>query len=103
MTFGGLALAVGRLVDDSIVELEAISRHYNQRKEGQSKIEATLEAAKEVAAPIFVSTLSTVIVFLPIIFLTGIAKLLFIPLTVTIAIALFGSFFGMLLYTIAIK
>ena len=93
MTFGGLALAVGRLVDDSIVELEAISRHYNQRKEGQSKIEATLEAAKEVAAPIFVSTLSTVIVFLPIIFLTGIAKLLFIPLTVTIAIALFGSFF----------
>jgi CzcA family heavy metal efflux pump len=93
MTFGGLALAVGRLVDDSIVELEAISRHYNQRKEGQSKIEATLEAAKEVAAPIFVSTLSTVIVFLPIVFLTGIAKLLFIPLTVTIAIALFGSFF----------
>jgi CzcA family heavy metal efflux pump len=93
MTFGGLALAVGRLVDDSIVELEAISRHYNQRKEGQSRTEATLEAAKEVAAPIFVSTLSTVIVFLPIIFLTGIAKLLFIPLTVTIAIALFGSFF----------
>lgn len=93
MTFGGLALAVGRLVDDSIVELEAISRHYNERKEGLTKIQATLDAAKEVAAPIFVSTLSTVIVFLPIVFLTGIAKLLFIPLTVTIAIALFGSFF----------
>jgi hydrophobe/amphiphile efflux-1 (HAE1) family protein len=93
MTFGGLALAVGRLVDDSIVELEAISRHYNQRKEGQTKIQATLEAAQEVASPIFVSTLTTVIVFLPIVFLTGIAKLLFIPLTVTIAIALFGSFF----------
>jgi CzcA family heavy metal efflux pump len=93
MTFGGLALAVGRLVDDSIVELEAISRHYNERKEGQSKIQATLEAAREVAAPIFVSTLSTVIVFLPIVFLTGIAKLLFIPLTITIAVALFGSFF----------
>ncbi|MGE5402098.1 MAG: efflux RND transporter permease subunit [Ignavibacteriales bacterium] len=93
MTFGGLALAVGRLVDDSIVELEAISRHYNERKKGQSKIEATLAAAKEVASPIFVSTLTTVIVFLPIVFLTGIAKLLFIPLTITIAVALFGSFF----------
>jgi CzcA family heavy metal efflux pump len=93
MTFGGLALAVGRLVDDSIVELEAISRHYNIRKPGQSKLEATLEAAKEVASPIFVSTLTTVIVFLPIVFLTGIAKMLFIPLTITIAVALFGSFF----------
>src|SRR5437879_8614468 len=93
MTFGGLALAVGRLVDDSIVELEAISRHYNQRKEGQPKMQATLEAAKEVASPIFVSTLTTVIVFLPIVFLAGIAKLLFIPLTFTITVALFGSFF----------
>ncbi len=93
MTFGGLALAVGRLVDDSIVELEAISRHYNERKEGQTKMQATLEAAREVASPIFVSTLTTVIVFLPIVFLTGVAKLLFIPLTLTIAVALFGSFF----------
>ena len=93
MTFGGLALAVGRLVDDSIVELEAISRHYNERKGGQTKIQATLEAAKEVASPIFVSTLTTVIVFLPIVFLSGVAKLMFIPLTITIAVALFGSFF----------
>ncbi len=93
MTFGGLALAVGRLVDDSIVELEAISRHYNERKKDQTKLEATLAAAKEVASPIFVSTLTTVIVFLPIVFLTGIAKLMFIPLTITIAVALFGSFF----------
>ncbi|HUI11534.1 MAG TPA: efflux RND transporter permease subunit, partial [Bacteroidota bacterium] len=93
MTFGGLALAVGRLVDDSIVELEAISRHYNERRANQTKIQATLEAAQEVASPIFVSTLTTVIVFLPIVFLTGIAKLLFIPLTITIAVALFGSFF----------
>jgi len=93
MTLGGFALAVGRLVDDSIVELEAISRHYNQQEPGQTKLQATLAAAKEVAAPIFISTLSTVIVFLPIVFLTGIAKLLFIPLTITVAIALFGSFF----------
>jgi len=93
MTFGGLALAVGRLVDDSIVELEAISRHYNMRKQGQSRLDATLDAAKEVAAPIFISTLTTVIVFLPVVFLSGIAKLLFVPLTITIAVALFGSFF----------
>ncbi len=63
MTFGGLALAVGRLVDDSIVELEAISRHYGAPKEGETKLQATLAAAKEVAAPIFISTLTTVIVF----------------------------------------
>lgn len=93
MTFGGLALAVGRLVDDSIVELEAISRHYNHRKSGESKLQATLSAASEVASPIFISTLSTVIVFLPIVFLSGITKLLFLPLTATITIALFGSFF----------
>jgi CzcA family heavy metal efflux pump len=93
MTFGGLALAVGRLVDDSIVELEAISRHYNERNKNITKLQATLDAAKEVASPIFVSTLSTVIVFLPIVFVTGIAKLLFIPLAITICVSLFGSFF----------
>ncbi len=93
MTFGGLALAVGRLVDDSIVELEAISRHYNKPKPGESKAQQTLGAASEVATPIFVSTLSTVIIFLPVVFMTGIAKLLFIPLALTIAVALFGSFF----------
>jgi CzcA family heavy metal efflux pump len=92
MTFGGLALAVGRLVDDSVVELEAISRHYNEQQKGQTKLEATLAAAAEVADPIFISTLSTVIVFLPVVFLTGVAKLLFMPLTITIAVALFGSF-----------
>jgi CzcA family heavy metal efflux pump len=93
MTFGGLALAVGRLVDDSIVELEVISRHYRNQRNDETKLQATLAAAKEVAAPIFISTLATVIVFLPVVFLTGIAKMLFIPLTMTIAIALFGSFF----------
>jgi CzcA family heavy metal efflux pump len=93
MTFGGLALAVGRLVDDSIVELEAISRHYNNKPQEQTRLQATLAAAREVASPIFISTLATVIVFFPIVFLTGITKLLFLPLTATIAIALFGSFF----------
>jgi CzcA family heavy metal efflux pump len=94
MTFGGLALGIGRLVDDSIVELEAITRHYGSRKsEGKLKMQATLDAASEVASPIFISTLTTVIVFLPVIFLSGIAKLLFLPLVITITVALFASFF----------
>jgi CzcA family heavy metal efflux pump len=94
MTFGGLALGIGRLVDDSIVELEAISRHYGTMAgEKIPKIQATLDAAFEVAAPIFISTLTTVIVFLPVIFLTGVAKLLFQPLVITITVALFASFF----------
>ncbi len=89
-TLGGLALGVGRLVDDSIVELENIQRHLNT---GQPRWEAILEAAREVAMPIFASTVTTVVVFLPIFFIIGIAKLLLIPLTFTIAIALFTSFF----------
>jgi CzcA family heavy metal efflux pump len=94
MTFGGLALGIGRLVDDSIVELEAISRHYGTMKaQNTGKMQATLDAALEVASPIFISTLTTVIVFLPVIFLTGVAKLLFTPLVVTITVALFASFF----------
>jgi CzcA family heavy metal efflux pump len=89
-TLGGLALGVGRLVDDSIVELENIQRHLNT---GQQRWDALLEAAREVAMPIFASTVTTVVVFLPIFFVVGIAKLLLIPLTLTIAIALFTSFF----------
>ncbi len=94
MTLGGLALGVGRMVDDSIVELENITRHFSlMEKTGVSRIQATLDAAIEVAGPIFISTLSTVIVFLPVIFLSGIAKLLFMPLVLTISVALFASFF----------
>ncbi len=89
-TLGGLALGIGRLVDDSIVELENIQRHLNST---QSRWHAILEAAREVAMPIFASTVTTVVVFLPIFFVVGIARLLLIPLTVTIAIALFTSFF----------
>jgi len=113
-TLGGLALGIGRLVDDSIVELENIQRHLNKSQQQwaavqaearelapgaainvaiPTKWEALLEAAREVAMPIFASTVTTVVVFLPILFVVGIAKLLFIPLTITIAIALFTSFF----------
>ncbi|MDE3017685.1 MAG: efflux RND transporter permease subunit, partial [Nitrospirota bacterium] len=113
-TLGGLALGIGRLVDDSIVELENIQRHLNASQQRWDEVralakdvapdatlnlsvptkwEALLEAAREVAMPIFASTVTTVVVFLPILFVVGIAKLLFIPLTLTIAISLFTSFF----------
>jgi CzcA family heavy metal efflux pump len=94
MTLGGLALGIGRLVDDSIVELEVISRHYKEHQEKNiTKLQATLDAALEVASPIFISTLTTVIVFLPVVFLEGISQMLFVPLVITITISLFASFF----------
>src|SRR5215470_1283802 len=89
-TLGGLALAVGRLVDDSIVELENINRHL--AIPGTPRRKAVLDAAREVAMPIFVSTITTIVVFLPTVFLEGQAKLLFIPLTFTISCSLFASF-----------
>ena len=89
-TMGGLALGIGRLVDDSIVELENIQRHLNVDR---NRWDAIVNAAREVAMPIFASTVTTVVVFLPMFFIVGIARLLLIPLTLTIAIALFTSFF----------
>src|SRR5207244_3388107 len=77
MTMGGLALGVGRLVDDSIVELENIQRHLNT---GQSRWEAVLEAAREVAMPIFASTVTTVVVFLRIFVLGFVGSLALVPL-----------------------
>ncbi len=88
-TLGGLALGIGRLVDDSIVELENIQRHLNTNP---SRWHSILNAAREVAMPIFASTVTTVVVFLPMFFVVGVARLLLIPLTVTITIALFTSF-----------
>src|SRR6266436_10014085 len=89
-TLGGLALAVGRLVDDSIVELENINRHLAMP--GKPRRKAVLDAAREVAMPIFVSTIATIVVFLPTVFLEGQSRLLFIPLTFTISFSLFASF-----------
>jgi hydrophobe/amphiphile efflux-1 (HAE1) family protein len=89
-TLGGLALGVGRLVDDSIVELENIHRHLAL---GQDRRSAVLAAAQEVAMPIFVSTVTTIVVFLPVVFLPGVAKNLFVPLALTIAFSLVMSFF----------
>ena len=89
-TLGGLALGVGRLVDDSIVELENIHRHLAL---GQNRRQAVIAAAQEVAMPILVSTITTVVVFFPILFLFGIARNLFLPLALTITFALTMSFF----------
>src|SRR5712671_5149887 len=84
-TLGGLALGVGRLVDDSIVELENIHRHLSL---GQNRRAAVLAAAQEVAMPILVSTITTSVVVFPVLFLSGIARFLFMPLALTIAFAL---------------
>ncbi len=89
-TLGGLALGVGRLVDDSIVELENIHRHLGM---GQSRKDAVLGAAQEVALPILVSTITTIVVFFPVLFLQGVARNLFVPLALTISFALLMSFF----------
>ncbi|MFN2547716.1 MAG: efflux RND transporter permease subunit [Myxococcales bacterium] len=89
-TLGGLALGVGRLVDDSIVELENIHRHLAL---GQNRRQAVLGAAQEVAMPILVSTITTIVVFFPVLFLFGIARNLFLPLALTISFALIMSFF----------
>lgn len=89
-TLGGLALGVGRLVDDSIVELENIHRHLQFETDRKK---AVLGAAQEVALPILVSTITTIVVFFPVLFLTGVAKNLFVPLAITISFALVMSFF----------
>src|SRR5438552_7219661 len=89
-TLVGLALGVVRLVDDSIVELENIHRHLAL---GQNRRQAVLSAAQEVAMPILVSTITTIVVFFPVLFLFGIARNLFLPLALTISFALILSFF----------
>ena len=77
MTLGGLALAVGILVDDATVEVENIHRNLAM---GKPMIRAILDGASQIAVPAFVSTLCICIVFVPIFFLSGVAKFLFMPL-----------------------
>ncbi len=89
MTLGGLALAVGVLVDDATVELENIHRNLGQRK---PILEAILDGAQQIAVPTFVSTLSICIVFVTVIFLTGAAKYLFTPLAMAVVFAMGASY-----------
>ncbi len=90
MTLGGIALAIGLLVDCSIVVIENIEKHL---KKGQMPAVAAYEGAKEVALPVLVTTITIFIVFFPIIFLTGITKYLFTPLAIVVSLTMIGSYF----------
>src|SRR5438067_7330101 len=89
MTLGGLALAVGILVDDATVELENVHR---QMATGKPLIQAILDGAQEIALPAFVSTLCICIVFVPMFFLTGVARYLFVPLAEAVMFAVISSY-----------
>jgi multidrug efflux pump subunit AcrB len=90
MTLGGMALAVGILVDDATVEIENVHRNMAQRK---PILRAILDGAAEIATPAFVSTLCICIVFVPVVFITGAAKSLFVPLAMAVVFAMMTSYF----------
>ena len=90
MTLGGLALAVGVLVDDATVEIENTQRNLAMDKPLR---QAILDGAEEIAAPAFVATLCISIVFVPMFFLPGVARYLFLPLAEAVVFALFASYF----------
>jgi CzcA family heavy metal efflux pump len=90
MTLGGLALAVGILVDDATVEIENTHRNMSERK---PLVRAILDSAQQVAAPAFVSTLSICLVFTPVVLLSGPARYLFTPLAMAVVFAMMASYF----------
>ena len=90
MTLGGMSLAVGILVDDATVELENVHRHLAMNK---GIFRAILDGAGEIAVPAFVSTLCICIVFVPVAFITGAAKSLFVPLALAVVFAMMTSYF----------
>jgi multidrug efflux pump subunit AcrB len=89
MTLGGLALAVGILVDDATVEVENINRNIEQGKE---IVQAILDGASQIAVPALVSTLSICIVFVPMFFLSGVPKYLFAPMAEAVVFAMLASY-----------
>ncbi len=89
MTLGGLALAVGILVDDATVEIENTHRNMGMKK---PLVRAVLDGAEQIAAPAFVSTLCICIVFVPVLLLTGAAKYLFTPLAEAVVFAMLASY-----------
>ena len=89
MTLGGLALAVGILVDDATVEIENIHRNLGMKK---PITRAILDGAQQIAVPAFVSTLAICIVFVPVLLLTGAAKYLFTPLAMAVVFAMLTSY-----------
>ena len=89
MTLGGLALAVGILVDDATVAIENISQHIER---GRPLDDAILDGAQQIAIPTFVSTLSICIVFVPMFLLTGVARYLFVPMAEAVVFAMLASY-----------
>ncbi len=89
MTLGGLALAVGILVDDATVTIENVHRHLDQ---GKGTVQAILDGAQEIALPTFVGTLCIAVVFVPMFFLTGTARYLFVPLAEAVIFAVLASY-----------
>jgi multidrug efflux pump subunit AcrB len=89
MTLGGLALVMGRLVDDPIVDIENTFRHLDM---GKTPRQAALDSAMEIAMPVLVATITTVVVFFPVVFLFGMGKYLFTPLALSVAFAMFASY-----------
>jgi multidrug efflux pump subunit AcrB len=89
MTLGGLALAVGILVDDATVEIENTHRNLGMRK---PLVRAVLDGASQIAVPTFVATLSICIVFVPVLLLTGTARFLFTPLAMAVVFAMLASY-----------
>ena len=90
MTLGGLTLAIGILVDDATVTIENIERHLHL---GKDLYNAIYDGASEIAVPALVSTLCICIVFLPMFFLTGVARYLFVPLAEAVVFAMLASYF----------
>ncbi|HEX3744996.1 MAG TPA: efflux RND transporter permease subunit, partial [Bryobacteraceae bacterium] len=89
MTLGGLALAVGILVDDATVEIENVNRNL---EEGKPIRQAILDGAAQIAVPALVSTICICIVFLPMFFLGGVARYLFVPLAEAVVFAMLASY-----------
>ena len=90
MTLGGMALAVGILVDDATVTIENVHRHAGMNK---GLVQSILDGAQEIAVPAFVSTICICIVFVPVYFISGAARSLFVPLAMAVVIPMLTSYF----------
>ena len=89
MTLGGLALAIGMLVDDATVEIENINRNFDM---GKAITVAILDGASQIAVPAIVATLAICIVFFPVVLLSGAAKYLFTPMAMAVVLAMLSSY-----------
>lgn len=90
MTLGGLALGIGLLIDNSIIVIENIYRHMAM---GKPRMQAAREGTREITSAVIAATLTTSVVFLPVVFVTGIVSQLFVPLSIAIVFSLFSSLF----------